>query len=214
MADNINVTPGSGETVSFKDASGVKHQRVLVEYTDSSPQVVDATHGMPVQQQTGATFTIVGGAASGAAVSGNPVLLAGSDGTNARTLTTDTAGKLVVCPVSPGTPLSVGSTNAAAANNQTLTGAAGVTTYISGFDVTGLGATAGSTITITVTGLTNTLTYYLTIPAGATTSFTPLQVRYNPPLPASAANTSIVVNVPSFGAGNTTAAVNAYGFRV
>jgi len=34
----------------------------------------------------------VGGAASGTAVSGNPVLIAGSDGTNARTFATDTSG--------------------------------------------------------------------------------------------------------------------------
>jgi len=36
-----------------------------------------------------------GAAASGAAVSGNPVLVAGSDGTNARTIATDTSGRTI-----------------------------------------------------------------------------------------------------------------------
>lgn len=37
--------------------------------------------------------TVVGKAASGAAAAGNPVLIAGSDGTNARTILTDTTGR-------------------------------------------------------------------------------------------------------------------------
>lgn len=40
--------------------------------------------------------TVVGKAASGAAATGNPVLMAGSDGTNARTILTDNAGRQVV----------------------------------------------------------------------------------------------------------------------
>lgn len=112
-------------------------------------------------------------------------------------------------------PLNTSSTNAAAANNQTLTGAAGVFTWLTGFEVTGLGATAASTIAITVTGLQGgTATYYLTIPAGATTAVTPLIVQYATPLRSSAVNTNIVVNVPSFGVGNTTAAVAAHGYTL
>ena len=37
-------------------------------------------------------------------------------------------------------------------------------------------------------------------------------VRFPQPLPASAVNTAITVTVPSFGAGNTNAAVVVYGF--
>lgn len=40
--------------------------------------------------------TVDGGAANGAAVSGNPVLVGGSDGTNARSIATDTSGRQVV----------------------------------------------------------------------------------------------------------------------
>jgi len=42
---------------------------------------------------------IVGGAASGAAVSGNPVLIGGTDGTNARSVATDASGWLKVVSV-------------------------------------------------------------------------------------------------------------------
>lgn len=104
---------------------------------------------------------------------------------------------------------------AAAAANSTLTPAATKTAYITGFDVTGAGATAGSVILVTVTGvLGGTLTFPLTIPAGAGVGITPLQVRFPYPIPATAVNTPIVVNVPSFGAGNTNAASVAYGFQI
>jgi len=55
--------------------------------------------------------TVVGDAASGSAVAGNPVLVAGSDGTDARTLSTSTTGQLHVI-VDTFTPTNV-STNVA-----------------------------------------------------------------------------------------------------
>lgn len=112
------------------------------------------------------------------------------------------------------TDIDASSAVAAAANNVTLAGVAGQTTFITGFEITGDGATAGSIITITITGvLGGTKTYFLTIPAGVTTAITPLIVEFARPIPASAVNTAIVVNVPSFGAGNTNAAVTAHGFQ-
>lgn len=105
-------------------------------------------------------------------------------------------------------------TGAATAIAATLAAAAGATTYITGFEVTGTGATAGSTIVVTVTGiLGGTLSYELAIPAGVGTPINPLIVEFPSPIPASALNTAIVVNVPSFGAGNTNAAVTAHGFQ-
>ena len=90
----------------------------------------------------------------------------------------------------------------------------GTTNYLSGFQVTGAGATGASVILVTVTGLSvGTLTYALAIPAGVSVAVTPLVVNFMPPLPASASNTAIVVNVPSFGAGNTNAAVCAVGYQ-
>lgn len=110
----------------------------------------------------------------------------------------------------------VASSGGAQANNCTFPAVSGQTFYLSGFDITGLGATAGSTIQITVTGTSsaNTPTYNLVIPAGATTSigfFPP--IRYGEKgMPAAGQNSSVTVNVPSFGAGNTNASVVAFGF--
>lgn len=103
----------------------------------------------------------------------------------------------------------VGAQVAASANNQTLAAAVGRRTYISGFSLTG----GGATLSVTVTGLANTLNYSVAVPAGASVGITPLHLRFHPPLPASADNTPIVVNVPSFGAGNTNASASAWGFQ-
>jgi len=113
------------------------------------------------------------------------------------------------------TPLVASSGNVTNATaSATLTSASGVTTYIFGFDVYGTGATAASVVncTITGTGASNTPTYAQAVPAGATTAITPTIVRFPEPIPASAANTTIVVSCPAFGSGNTNASVNAYGF--
>lgn len=50
----------------------------------------------PGSQPVSGTITAVGDAASGSPVTGNPVLVGGSDGTDARSLHTDTAGNLGV----------------------------------------------------------------------------------------------------------------------
>lgn len=98
----------------------------------------------------------------------------------------------------------------------TLAGAAGKTTYISGFQVYGTGATAAAVVSCTVTGIVGpvTFTYPYAAVAGVAVANTPLNVTFDPPLPASAANTAIVVSCPALGAGNTNNAVNANGFRL
>jgi len=112
------------------------------------------------------------------------------------------------------TDVDASSANAAAANNVTLPGAAAQTTFITGFEITGNGATAAGPIAVTVTGiLGGTKTYVLEIPTIAGVAQVALVVEYARPIPASAVNTAIVVNVPSFGAGNTAAAVTAHGFQ-
>jgi len=139
-----------------------------------------------------------------------PVVIVGSDGSTIA---------------DPGSPLPLGATPitatsgvvAAAAAVATLPGVAGKTTYISGFQCMGLGATAGSTVQVAVTGLiSGTQTYLVTVPAGATLAASPypLSVAFDPPLPASAVNTAIVVTMPSLGAGNTAAVANAQGFQL
>ena len=107
-----------------------------------------------------------------------------------------------------------GNTGAAAALTATIGGVlAGHTNYLAGFAVSGGGATAASVIAVTVTGLAGgTKTWYLAIPAGVTSQVL-LQQTFPRPLPGILGGAAIVVNVPSFGAGNTAAAVMAWGYR-
>lgn len=115
----------------------------------------------------------------------------------------------------PGTFVGASATGAAAAISATLAAAAGKTTHITGFEVTGAGATAASVVTVTVSGLLGgTQSYKVAVPAGANAGVTPLVVSIPGGFPASAPNTAIVVDVPSFGAGNTHAAVAARGFQL
>lgn len=113
------------------------------------------------------------------------------------------------------TPVIAGATGVAGAIAATLAAVSAKTNYLAGFEITGSGATAASVITVTVTGLLGgTRSYKITVPAGVTAAVAPLIVAFDPPLPGSAVNTAIAVNVPSFGAGNTDAAVVAHGFVV
>jgi len=112
------------------------------------------------------------------------------------------------------TDLIAGATGAAQTVTATLAAAAGHTCYLTGFEVTGGGATAASIVPVTVTGLVGgTLTYYVAVPAGATAGIVPLVVQYQRPLAASATNQAIAVSASTFGVGNAAASVVAHGFR-
>lgn len=95
----------------------------------------------------------------------------------------------------------------------TLTGGAQQNTYITGFEVTAGGATAGACVNATVTGvLGGTMTYTFCAPTGAAVQAMPLVVEFNRPLGSAALNSNIVVTLPALGAGNTNAAVVAHGY--
>ena len=113
-------------------------------------------------------------------------------------------------------PTSFSSGNVANASAiATIPAVAAKTTFITGFEITGAGATAGSVVIATVTGLLGgTASYIVSVPTGAIMGITPLQVIFNPPLPGSAVNTAIVVSLPALGAGNTNAATVAHGYSV
>jgi hypothetical protein len=91
--------------------------------------------------------------------------------------------------------------------------AAGKWSYLTGFVVSGLGATAAGTINVSVTGILQTMTIVVTIPAGVALAISPLVVFLPIPLRSSAVNTAIVVTVPAFGAGNTAEYVWAGGYQ-
>lgn len=116
--------------------------------------------------------------------------------------------------VSVGTPVQASSGNVAAAvAAATLPAVLNKTNFLSGFDVTSAGATAAAVVNLTITGLLGgTRSYVYTAVAGATLANPNLVVNFDPPLPASGPNVAIVVSLPSLGAGNTNACVNAEGF--
>lgn len=110
------------------------------------------------------------------------------------------------------TPITVSATGTTAATAATLPGVSGKTTYISGFTISS-DATAATVGNATVVGvITGTLTYRQSVGAVASATAT-LSQNYNPPIPASATNTAIVVTSAAAGtAGNTT--VNAWGYQL
>ncbi len=114
----------------------------------------------------------------------------------------------------PAVPIRGASGNVAASNAvATLTGTATTTVYISGFTCTMGGATAAAEVDIAVTGtLGGTMTYTQGAPLGATVPPSVINIQFNPPFPASAVNTAIVVTQPSGGTGNAHAACVATGF--
>jgi hypothetical protein len=134
----------------------------------------------------------------------------------------NTANADIVQPDNTIQPIAVVASGAAQSNAAALPTAAGKVTYITGFDLTGGGATAASVIEVTVTGLSTnagtTLKFEVAIAAGvtapafSTTGPYTYSIRFPVPLPASALNSAITVTAPSYGAGNTNASVLAYGF--
>jgi len=133
----------------------------------------------------------------------------------------DTSGRMITVsgaqyPVF-STPIAASSGNVAASSAvATLSGTSGKTTYISGFQCTGSGSTSASVVTIAITGTVSgtNLSYTFTSTAGVLLGDTPITQNFNPAIPASAANTNIVVTMPSLGTGNTNAACNAYGYQL
>ena len=114
------------------------------------------------------------------------------------------------------TPVTSSSGNVAnAAAIATLPAVAGKTTYITGFEITGAGATAAVVVGVTVVGvISGTMTFTYAAVAGAALLNTPMLVEFPAPIPASSVNTAIVVTVPALGVGNTNSAVVAHGYQI
>jgi hypothetical protein len=87
-------------TAATDDAGAAGHVQIvkLALSTDGSATPIGAdAQGLDVDvTRVQGTVTVAGVAADGAAVSGNPVLMAGTDGTNAQTIATTAAGAVQV----------------------------------------------------------------------------------------------------------------------
>lgn len=133
MADSdIQITAGIGTKVDTRTVGtgADEHRQVMVvgdPSTSTAVASVTAANGLAVDvtrvtgnvtavQATASSLNaqVVGAGAAGSAVSGNPVLNAGSDGTNARTLKTDTSGNQIMVGdvaddgVDSGNPVKIG----------------------------------------------------------------------------------------------------------
>ena len=94
----------------------------------------------------------------------------------------------------------------------TLSAVPGKTLYTTGFTIDGLGATVGSSLIATITGLGGSYQIIVNVPTGVTTPLGRIYTAFPRPLPASAVNTSRLLTVPAFGAGNTVAIGIIHGF--
>ena len=104
---------------------------------------------------------------------------------------------------------------AAAVATATLTGVGGQFTYVTGFEITGSGATAGLPVIVTLTGCVGgTLTYIYSAAAGVLVENTPLIIEFLKPLKSSALAGNIVVSCPSLGTGNTNNAATIHGYTL
>lgn len=112
-------------------------------------------------------------------------------------------------PPAPTTPVG-DSQSAAAAFTATLAGAAGKVTSITGFDLTVPAVLALAAALVTITGLAGFPSGTLSFALSLLTTGTQLVWRPPAPLPASAANTAIVVHVPATIAGTW---LNVYGLQ-
>lgn len=117
-------------------------------------------------------------------------------------------------PAVTQTPASAAASGAAAALAPTFGGAVGTTAFLQSLRITGLGATAAVQVTATLTGgLGGTINYPISVPAGVAVPITPVEDTFlGRGLQASASGVAFVLNVPSFGAGNTLAAAEIQGY--
>jgi len=121
-------------------------------------------------------------------------------------------GSLASIPVvTDGTDVFVNSASTNAQITIALPAVAGKLNYVTGFEVSGVGSTAGGTINIHLDGIFGYPTYFvLKIPAGGAVD--PLIVQFTRPIPAVALNTAISLVVPAFGLGSTLQSASLHGF--
>jgi hypothetical protein len=88
-----------------------------------------------------------------------------------------------------------------------------MTAYITGFQITGAGATAASAVAAQLAGIVGgPIAFAFTFPAGAGVAASPLVVTFPVAIPAAAMNTAITLTLPAAGAGNLAACVTIEGF--
>lgn len=97
-----------------------------------------------------------------------------------------------------------------------IAGAAGKFSYLCGFRVDGLGATALANVTVTVGGFipgaSLSMSFIYTFPLGATIASAPLIQAFSPCLEGAGLGNAITLTVPGAG-GNTQTNINIWGYQ-
>ncbi len=175
----------------------------------SSSGYAPGTGVLPPQLGTVTSDGSVGGLGQKSA----PYVVQMGDGTTpSQTVAVDPSGAARVSLQAPATVVTSGNTAAVntALNTTTLPAVSGKTNYITGFSVTTQGGTGAAAGVVTITGiLGGTLNYQVGAAANAPIN---LNVNFHSPIPASAVNTAITVNVPQLGANTGAVASAIYGF--
>jgi hypothetical protein len=138
---NVAITAGSGTLIDTQVPTGGDHRQVVVL---GDPATVANVANI---SSTG-SVQVAGAGASGSALVGNPVLAAGSDGTNARSLATDTSGRLITVAPDSSAAISIAANATASGSVAGLTGSG-----IAMIQLTGT-FTATAQVQVTVDGTT------------------------------------------------------------
>lgn len=209
IADNV-ANPGSTTSIwTFQTAGLTKIRAALTSSGGTSVTVTGAASPLPNSVPLGVTLSSAV-LAAGTALIGTTQI---SDGTtSSQKLAVDTTGAArfsLQAPLTPVTSSATGSANATLAT-ASLPAVSGKTNYITGFSVTTQGGTGAAAGLITITGtISGTLNYQAGCAANSAIN---LNVRFSSPIPASASNTAITVNVPAFGANTGLTAAVIDGF--
>lgn len=146
---------------------------VNVKNTNANGSATSANSSPVVIASDQAAVAVKGNAASGSAVSGNPVLTAGTDGTNARSISTDTSGRQIV--VQQAGPSNVTPTNCSGTitTGGTAQNAFTAQTTLHGFTIVNIDTTEPLWISFTTTAAATTVASYPLQAATATTFASP-----------------------------------------
>jgi hypothetical protein len=114
---------------------------------------------------------------------------------------------------SPANNIAISATGTTGALTASLLSTSSSVTNMTGFYVSGSGATTAIVLDVTVTGsVGGTLHFSYGVSGTTTAANTPLNITFACPLQAAAANTAIVVNVPAAGTGSVIQSVTAFGY--
>lgn len=117
-------------------------------------------------------------------------------------------------PTASQTPAAQTASGANAAQVASITAGAGLFAFLTSLRINGLGATAASVVTATLTGVQGgTLSYPVSVPAGVTVPITPVTDTFGTRgIQSAAAGGTISLNLPAFGAGNTLELAEVSGY--